>query len=538
MAAVADVQFDRIDFCYNGNPKLKKAGVSIPFTQEQVSEYIKCKADIVYFVKTYVKIISLDRGMIPFMLYPYQEDMLRAFHKNRFSINLLARQMGKTTTVAAYLLYEAIFRKNMRIAVLANKGDTAREILDRIKKMFEELPWFLKPGVQEWNKGSIELGNGTKIISAATSSSSIRGQSMNIIYLDELAFINNDVEFFTSTYPVITAGKTTKVIITSTPNGMNLFYKLWVDAEEGRNSFVPNKFLWWHHPDRDEKWREETLRNISQRQFDQEFECEFFGSSNTLISSSKLQQLTFIAPIHADHTFNVYAEPEPSRSYVAAIDVAEGIGKDYSVINVFDITDQPYKQVAVYRNNIIPPLMLIDVAYKILRMYNDAYCIVESNGIGKIVADGLYFDLEYDNILTSRTKGGENIISSSGEMVGLKQTKRTKLIGCSALKTMLESDTLLVTDFMTIQELSTFVKKSNSYQAEDGKTDDIVMTLVMFCWFASQPYFEDLTDVNVRDLIKSNYLKIEENNHLIFGFYDNGIDESYDGMEDLTLVRH
>lgn len=538
MAAVADVQIDRSDFCYNGNPHLKKAGVSISFTQEQVAEYIKCKADIIHFVKTYVRIVSLDRGTIPFDLYPYQEDMLRAFQKNRFSINLLARQMGKTTTVAAYLLYEAIFKKDMRIAVLANKGQTAREILDRIKKMFEDLPWFLKPGVQEWNKGSIELSNGSKIISAATSSSSIRGQSMNIIYLDELAFIQNDVEFFTSTYPVITAGKSTKVIITSTPNGMNLFYKLWADAEAGRNSFVPNKFLWWHHPERDEKWKEETLKNISQKQFDQEFECKFFGSSDTLISGSKLQQLTFLEPIRTDHIFNVYAEPEPGRNYVVAIDVSEGIGKDYSVINVFDITSQPYKQVAIYRNNIIPPIMLIDVAYKILSMYNDAFCIVELNGVGKIVADGLYFDLEYDNMLTTRSKlGGENVISDTGNTVGLKQTKKTKLIGCSSLKTMIESDTLLISDFMTVQELSTFVRKFNTYQAEEGKTDDIVMTLVMFCWFTAQPYFEDLTDVNMKDLIKSNYLKMEENNHLIFGFYDNGIDETYDGMEDLSLLR-
>jgi hypothetical protein len=536
--AVSDVQFDRANFCYNGNPKLKKAGVSIPFTQEQVAEYIKCRDDIVYFVKTYVYIVSLDRGMIPFSLYPYQEEMLRSFLENRFSINLLARQMGKTTTVAAYLLYEAIFNKNMRIAVLANKGDTAREILDRIKKMFEELPWFLKPGVQEWNKGSIELSNGSKIISAATSSSSIRGQSMNIIYLDELAFIQNDVEFFTSTYPVISAGKTTKVIITSTPNGMNLFYKLWSDAESGRNSFVPNKFLWWHHPERDETWKDETLKNISQKQFAQEFDCEFFGSSDTLISGSKLQQLAFVDPIRSDRIFNVYAEPEADKTYVATIDVAEGVGKDYSVINVFDISTQPYKQVAIYRNNIIPPIMLVDVAYKILRTYNDAFCVVESNSVGKIVADGLYYDLEYENMLTTRSKDGENIISGSGEVVGLRQTKKTKLIGCSALKTMIESDTLIIYDFMTIQELSTFIKRQNTYQAEEGKTDDIVMTLVMFCWFATQPYFEDLTDINVRNLIKNNYLKVEDNNHLIFGFYDNGIDDTQDDViEDPSLLR-
>jgi hypothetical protein len=537
MAAVADVQIDKTDLCYNGNIKLKKSGVSIPFTQEQVEEYIRCKRDIVYFIKNYVKIVSLDHGLVPFELYDFQEEMVNTFRDNRYVICLLARQMGKTTTVAAYLLYEAIFKKNMRMAVLANKGDTAIEILDRIKKMFEELPWFLKPGVQEWNKKSVELSNGSKVISAATSSSSIRGQSMNIIYLDELAFIQNDVEFFTSTYPVISSGKTTKVLITSTPNGMNLFYKLWTDAEIGRNSFVPKKYSWHHHPQRDEKWKEETLRNISQKQFDQEYELEFFGSSDTLISGSKLQQLTFVDPIKTDTLFNVYEDPVEGKSYVATIDVSEGIGKDYSVINVFDISVQPYKQVAVYRNNIIPPLLLVDVAYKILTMYNEAYCIVESNSIGKIVADGLYFDLEYENMLTSKAKDGENVVSVSGEVVGLRQTKKTKLIGCSALKTMIESDTLQVVDFMTVQELSTFVKRHFTYQAEDGKTDDIVMTLVMFCWFTTQPYFEELTDVNVRALIKSNYMKMEENNHLIFGFYDDGISCDYDITEDPTLWK-
>jgi hypothetical protein len=535
--AVADVQIEKTNLCYDGNPKLKKAGVSIPFTQEQIAEYIKCKNDIIYFVKNYVKIISLDKGMVLFDLYPFQEDMIRTFQENRFVVCMLSRQSGKTTTVAAYLLYEAIFNENMRIAVLANKGDTAREILDRIKKMFEELPWFLKPGVREWNKGSIELGNGTRIISAATSSSSIRGQSMNVIYLDELAFIQNDVEFFASTYPVITSGKTTKVIITSTPKGMNLFYKIWSDAIAGRNNFVPKKYEWWHHPERDEKWKEETLRNISQQQFAQEFECEFFGSTGTLISGNKLQQLTFEDPIKSDRYFNVYREPKEGNSYVVSVDVSEGIGKDYSIINVFDITNQPYEQVAIYRNNLIPPLMLADVAHKILCMYNNAFCIIEANGVGKIVADNLYFDYEYDNMLTSRSKDGENVISSNGDVIGLRQTKRTKIIGCNALKTMIESNTLLIHDFMTVQELSTFVKRHNTYIAEEGKTDDIVMTLVMFCWFTTQLYFEYLTDVNVRDLIKSNYLKVEENNHLIFGFYDDGINEIDGVIEDSTLLK-
>lgn len=535
--AVDDIEIEKEKYCYNGIIKLKKAGVTLPYTKEQIEEIIKCRDDITYFIRNYVKIISLDKGLVLFSLYPFQEEMIETFKNNRFVICLLARQMGKTTTVAAYLLYEAIFNDNMRIAVLANKGDTAREILDRIKKMFEELPWFIKPGVVEWNKGSIKLANGSRIISASTSSSSIRGQSMNIIYLDELAFIQNDVEFFTSTYPVITSGKTTKVIITSTPNGMNLFYKLWSDAEKGRNNFIPKKYLWWHHPERDDKWKEATLKNISQKQFDQEFECVFFGSSDTLISGSKLQKLTFTNPIRQENSLNVYEEPKEGRNYVAVVDVSEGIGKDYSVVNIIDITDHPYKQIAVYRNNTVPPILFSEIVYRLCKQYNDAYCVVESNSVGKIVVDSLYYDYEYDNILASINKDNESIASNYSKTLGVRQTRKTKAIGCSSLKTMIESDTIIINDFMTVQELSTFIKKSNSYQAELGKTDDIVMTLVLFAWFATQPFFEELTDTDVRALIRENYMRLEENNHLVFGFYDDGISDE-DGIEVIDYSRY
>lgn len=522
--SVADIALDKTSLCYLGNPKLKRANIKIPYTQEQVDEFIHCQSDILYFIRNYVNIVSLDHGMIKFDMYPFQEEMIKSFRDNRFSINLLARQMGKTTSVAAYLLWEATFNKNMRIAILANKGDTAREILSRLKSMFEDLPWFLKPGVVEWNKGSIELSNGTKIISAATSSSSIRGQSMNIIYLDELAFIQNDVEFFTSTYPVISAGKTTKVIITSTPNGMNLFYKLWTEAKTGKNMFVPKEFLWYHHPDRDDKWKEETLRNISQKQFDQEFNCIFMGSSDTLISGHKLQQLTFDDPIEVDEQelYKVYEAPIEGHTYSATVDVGEGIGKDYSVISVFDITQQPYRHVAVYRNNIIPPLMLSDVVYKIAKKYNEAFVVVESNTVGKITADSLYYDFEYENMLTGSVKDSENVVSAGAGHIGVRTTRKTKALGCSSMKAMIESDTLLTTDFMTVSELTTFIKKGNSFQAEEHKTDDIVMTLVIFSWFASQSYFEDVTNVNMRATIKENFARLEDQQHLVFGFYDDG----------------
>jgi hypothetical protein len=808
-----------------------------------------------------------------------------------------------TTTVASYFLYESVFNNNIKLAILANKGDTAREILDRVKKMFEELPWFLKPGVVEWNKGSIELSNGNKIISAATSSSSIRGQTMNCVagnskvvfqdaigaiyhteieklkmsiyeidyihqlqdnqrayftiyelintitgetffgyhetddlsdgflgagqeiknqikeygvqnlvkeylgifitwnscrefyykisnilpiicdnkhnitfnnkytnyidesdlriqilsedgifrnfrgiftkqvdyvikmsfndlsdiiatddheflivneyvktsnikigdkfttrfgskellhkqsllgeftvydplevetthnfyvddilskncvFLDELAFVSNDVDFFASTYPVITSGKNTKVIIASTPMGMNLFYKLWNDAINGRNEFIPKQFYWYDHPDRDDHWKNETIRNIGDKRFEQEFECvggetlvtikssnkikeisiemlfnlmiqgneyevltedgfkrflgikrklsytlnkitfdggsiratlehkiktdtgfvnisdlklgdiispnkqkiidieflgisdyvydlievedcnhyltngvtshncQFLGSANTLISSSKLQQLTHKDPEESDIHFNLYFQPDKNHSYVITVDVAEGIGKDYSVINVFDITEKPFQQVAIYRNNIVPPIMLTEIVYKICKMYFDAYCIVETNGVGKIVADTLYNEFEYDDMLMSKTRDGENIISGFNETIGLRQTRKTKLTGSSALKALIESDSLLIHDYTTIQELTTFIRRGSSYQAESGKYDDTTMTLIMFAWLTHQPYFESVTDENMRDIIKSNYLKMEDSENLIFGFFNDGIDE-------------
>ncbi len=430
-----------------------------------------------------------------------------------------------TTTVASYLLHEATFRKNVKLAILANKGDTAREILDRVKKMFEELPWYLKPGVIEWNKGTIELSNGNVIMSAATSSSSIRGKTMNTIFLDELAFVRNDVDFFASTYPVITSGTSTKVIIASTPMGMNLFYKMWNDAENGRNDFIPKRYYWYDLPGRDEKWKEETIRNIGAQRFLQEFDCHFLGSANTLISSAKLQQLTHKEPIIDENSYKVYSEVIHDHEYVACIDVAEGIGRDHSVVCIFDVSEKPFTQVAIYRNNLMPPIIFAEVAYKICRQYNEAYCIVESNGVGRIVSDTLYNDFEYENMLTSKEIAGFNELSISGNVIGLRQTRKTKATGASALKSLIESDTLILYDFDTIAELTTFIKTKSSYQAESGKYDDICMTLLMFAWFTHQPYFEETTNESMREIIKGNYSKMEDSNHLVFGFYDNGVDE-------------
>ena len=434
-----------------------------------------------------------------------------------------------TTTSMAYLLHQAITRSNITIAILANKGDTAAEVLDRIKFAYESLPWYLQVGVKTWNKKSIELGNGSKIITAATSGSSIRGKSVSILYLDEFAHIDNDVEFYTSTYPVISSGKSTQVIMTSTPKGLNLFYKIWCDAIEGRNKFKTLAYDWTVVPGRNEAWREETIANPSPVQFAQEYECSFLGSSNTLIAGWKLQQLTFTQPIEnlSDKHWSVYETPKTNNSYCMTVDVSEGLGQDYAVVSVFDVTAMPYKLVAVYRNNLIQPVYLTEVAYRTGIHYNNAYALIENNSIGKIVADSLFFDFEYENLFRTTSKHGETDIGFGGHQPGIRTTVKTKALGCAQLKSLIESNSLIVEDFNAVSELSTFTVKGKSYAADKGKTDDVVMTLVLFAWFTAQPYFSDMFDVDVRKQLRDT-MDIDSN--IGFMFIDDGVTD-YEGLD-------
>jgi hypothetical protein len=442
-------------------------------------------------------------------------------------------------SVAAYLLHQVIFNEEFRIAVLSNKGSSSKSILSKIKRMFEELPIFLKPGVIEWNKESFELSNGNLIQSASTNSSSVRGESVNLLYLDEFAHVQNAEEFFASTYPVISSGKTTKVIITSTPFGMNLFYKLWSDAERGRNKFVPLKFNWWDHPERDEAWKEETLKNISEEQFNQEFLCLFQGSGGTLISGTKLAALTFEDPISMlnDNNLRLYKEPIEGHVYLFSIDVAEGVGLDYSVINIIDISSSPFEQVGVYRNNHVSPYILSEIAYKLTKFFYDPVIIVESNSIGMIVAESLYYDYEYSNLISSQNKKGNEELVAYTQVPGIKQTKRTKSIGCSSLKTLIETDALKINDFNTIQELSTFVRKRQSYEADEGANDDIVMTLVLFGWVVDQEYLSNYTGNDLKADLKAKYLRSQENDHLAFGFISDGISNQEESVDLFTFFR-
>jgi len=515
---------------YKGNPNLKSSLVRQEFTQEQVEDFIKCSEDPIYFIQNYVNIVSIDEGLVPFQMYPFQQNIVKSFHDNRFSICKLPRQSGKSTTVLSYLIHYILFNDQVNVAILANKASTARDLLSRLQLAYEHLPSWLQQGVMNWNKGSLELENGSKILAASTSASAVRGGSYNIIFLDEFAFIPNNIaeQFFSSVYPTISSGKSSKVMIVSTPHGMNMFYKMWTDAENGNNDFVPLEVHWSEVPGRDEDWKEQTIKNTSEQQFLQEFECSFLGSVDTLISPQKIQTIPHKDPIERSAGFDVWERPKKENSYCITVDVARGAQNDYSAFVVFDITTVPYKMVAKYRSNEIKPLIFPDIIYRAAKTYNDAQVLIEINDIGGQIADALHHDMAYENIIQSQVKGRLGQIVSSGfgdgqSDLGIRTTKSLKRIGCSTLKQLIESDKILVPDFDVVVEMSTFIQRGQSFEAEDGGTDDLMMCLVFFAWLTDQQYFKDLTDDDIRKQLFDSQKEIIEADMAPFGFIDDGV---------------
>ena len=521
---------------YLGNPNLKRANIAQNFTDEQVEEFIKCSQDPVYFITHYIKIISLDKGLVPFDLYDFQEDMVERFHAHRFNIAKLPRQSGKSTVVTAYLLWYTLFNDNVNVAILANKAATAREMLQRLQLSYENLPKWMQQGVVNWNRGSLELENGSKIMAASTSASAVRGMSFNIIFLDEFAFIPTHIadEFFSSVYPTISSGKSTKVIIISTPKGMNMFYKLWHDAEKGKNEYTTTEVHWSQVPGRDAEWKEQTIKNTSEEQFNQEFECEFLGSVNTLITSSKLKILPYDDPLTSSAGLDIFEEPIEGHDYVCTVDVARGITKDYSAFTIIDTTEIPYKLVAKYRNNKIKPLLFPNIIHQVCTQYNHAYTLIEVNDIGGQVADIMQFDLEYDNLLmcSMRGRAGQVVgqgFSGSKVQLGVKMSTTVKKTGCANMKQLIEDDKLVFTDFDIITELTTFIQKGQAWEAEEGCNDDLAMCLVIFSWLATTDYFRELHDSDVRARMYQEQKDAIEADMAPFGFVS-------DGLEDETFV--
>ena len=502
---------------YLGNPQVKRDGVEEQWDKHKLREYQKCMNDPVYFCKTYVKVIHLDRGLVHFDLYPYQEDMFKHFDENRFSIVLACRQSGKSISSVGYLLWYSLFHPEKTIAILANKGATAREMLARVTLMLENLPFFLQPGCKALNKGSIEFSNNSRIIAAATSGSSIRGMSVNLLFLDEFAFVEKAAEFYTSTYPVVSSGVDTKVIITSTANGVgNQFEKIWTGAVQGVNEYKPFRVDWWDVPGRDDAWKKQTIANTSSLQFDQEFGNTFFGTGDTLINAETLMGLRGQAPhlVLESGDCLIYSEPQPEHEYIMTVDVSKGRGQDYSTFNVIDISERPFKQVAVYRNNSISPLLFPNIIYKYANLYNEAWVVVEANDQGGVVCNGLYYELEYENLhVSSATKANA---------LGIEMNRKVKRLGCSAIKDIIEEQKLQVYDENTILEISTFVGKGTSYEASDNNHDDLMMTLVMFGYFVSTQFFADMTDINLKQMMFEERTQAISDDVVPFGFIDDG----------------
>ena len=530
------------DNVYLGNPNLKKANTPVEFTEENIIEFVRCKNDPVYFAENYVKIVSLDEGLVPFKPYDFQRKLISNFHENRFNICKMPRQTGKSTTSVSYLLHYAVFNDSVNIGILANKAATARDLLGRLQTAYENLPKWMQQGIIAWNKGSLELENGSKILAASTSASAVRGMSFNILFLDEFAFVPNHIadSFFASVYPTITSGKSTKVIIISTPYGMNHFYKLWQDAVSGRNGYTYHEVHWSQVPGRDADWKEQTIKNTSQRQFTQEFECEFLGSVDTLISATKLKTLVFEEPITRSKGLDVYENPKENNEYLMTVDVSRGIGGDYSAFIVYDITTVPYRIVAKYRNNEIKPMLFPSVINDVARGYNNAWAMIEVNDIGDQVASILNFDLEYPNVLMCAMRGRAGQIVGQGfsgnkTQLGVKMSVTVKKIGCANLKQIIEDDKLIFNDYDIINELTTFIQKKQSFEADDGFHDDLVMCMVIFAWLVQQDYFKEMTDNDIRQRIYDEQKNQIEQDMSPFGFITTGLEGDEGFVTDGTV---
>ena len=503
------------EFGYLGNPSVKRDGVVSDFSKEEIVEYKKCMDDPAYFARKYIKIISLDEGLVPFDLYEYQEKMFKHFNDNRFSIVLACRQSGKSISSVVYLLWYACFHPEKTIAILANKGAVAREMLARVTLALENLPFFLQPGCKALNKGSIEFSNNSKIMAAATSGSSIRGLSINLLFLDEFAFVENDAQFYTSTYPVVSAGKDTQIIVTSTANGIgNVYHKLWEGAVTKTNEFKPFRVDWWDVPGRDDKWKEETISNTSELQFEQEFGNTFHGRGNTLIAANHLLAQKAVEPISIQENLFIYKEPVKDHDYIICVDVAKGRGQDYSTFNVIDVSTEPFEQVCVFRDNNISPMLLPDIVYKYAKTYNDAYVLIESNDAGIVVCNGLYYDLEYENMFV------ESAVKKNA--IGCTMTRRVKRIGCSTIKDLIEQKKLTIRDGQTIIEMSTFVAKGNSFMAIAPNHDDLMMNLVLFGWFTTTDIFQSISDIDMKNMLYKEQLEAIQDDLLPFGIINDG----------------
>lgn len=507
---------------YKGNPLIFGAGVQKNWSLDQAMEYAKCEKDPIYFIENYVQIVTLDHGLQLMKLYDFQKDIVNKFYKNDKLIAATGRQLGKSSILAAILCHYIIFNPAKKCAILAHKASSAREILDRVKKSYEFLPKWLKHGVLSWNKGSIELENLSKVMAAATGSGAIRGESIHVLLLDEFAHVSNNIadEFFASVYPTISSGSSSKLVMISTPLGMNHFYKFWTEAQEGINGFAWVRATWRDIPGRTQQWADTQRKVLGDVKYSQEMEVEFLGSSNTLISGYKLKSIPIKKPIYASETLKVYEEPRPNRAYVITCDTARGVGLDYSAFVVFDVTEVPYNIVAVYKDNKISTTLYPGLIYKLATKYNNASVLLETNDMGESVANALYIDYEYEMVLKAK---GDKITSwgGLGTKPGVRTTTKSKRIGCDALKQIVENDKLIINDSDVLMELCNFSIKGVSYAAEKGN-DDLAMCLVLLGYLTTQPSMQDISLVSLKEKIIEERMKMAEEEMLPIGFLNDG----------------
>lgn len=495
--------------------KLKNEGVVIELTLDQEIEYMKCSMDSVYFAKNYYKITSIDKGFMLFEPFEYQEELLEAFSEHRFVIDMQCRQSGKTTCVGAFLLWYMTFHEHKEIFVLANKEKQAIEILTRVRKALLDMPFFLSPGVVKYGSTEVEFDNGSKIVAYATSSDSIRGRAAALLYIDEVAFIENDMDFWESTFPAVSQSETSKVIMTSTPKGQRgLFYKTWMEAEPDEdgmdNGFHRVLVSWERVPTyvKDPMWSQKQIKKLGEARFKQEFGCSFKGSVGSLVSSTTIENMVSKSPkIEMDEWTKIYHKYIQGNKYIAVADVGGGVGIDYSVCRVMDVTTYPYKTAALYRNNEISPMLFPHVIVSMCEAYGECYVLPEiNNDMGGQAITVLYYDLEYEYVLktgSDKQKGTGTKIGGKGAKPGLRTNMRTRSVGCSNMKSMIENNLILVDDLETIYELGNFIAVGDRYEADSGCHDDCVMTLVIFAWLAKQAWFIDEFSRNVsNDLFK------------------------------------
>ena len=512
---------------YNRNQNLKAAGVSVAFTQEQVQEYVRCARDPLYFIRNYAKIVSLDDGVVAFDPFPYQERMIRAIHENKNTLGKLFRQAGKSTIVAAYFAWYVLFNDNKTAVILANKQAIAIEIFGRVQFIIENLPQWLQQGVVEWNKKSLVLENGSRCIAAATSASAVRGMSVNLLLLDEFAHLGPNLadEFIASVFPTLSSSESSKLVIISTPNGLNHYHKLWVEAKNGNNDFHTVEGRWQENPKRSQKWADEQRKKLGEVKYRQEIECTFEGSSYTLVDGAFLATIPLAVPIHNKDNFEVFFAPEQGRNYVITVDVSRGRHMDFSAFTVFDTTEMPYRVVATYKDNTISTLEFPHLIYNTARQYNDAFLLIEINDLGEEVSNTIWHEYEYENLYF--TRGNE--LSQARGYPGVRTTSKVKSLGCSVLKDLVEKNQLIINSHRIIEELGLFVLHRKSYASEDpAVNDDLCTTLWLMAWLTKQDVFQEITNIHLRDVLTKQKQAYIDSTMTPFGFFHDGRSEVKD----------